>query len=1760
MGISARPYVGSWSLNNKQVYQHSPDCIVYINGDVTIPNAVNTNRQPARINFQPYITSVSVEGGTQPGSASASISLSLPVASNDSFVRDANFIFRPGLEIHVYMRGYFPARGLFTDEGEAYDAPKDAPVANATANLSKKGEQKGPKKPDGTYYTPADVVSESSRKEMLNSGYLSGEGRVPTDLTPKWDAFMKDTFGNDWSDPIKNRATISNNLESTAASMGTLQQYLEQLGYTNVSVGAAEGFNAGGHEDLSQHKLGTAIDPNVTVDGKKLDPVTVYLAASALMKEGKMKQGGLGVYLVAGTTPEGATNPANWSDKNGHFDLGGGRTWVWVGGNKELGSAVTAPYLRALAGMTETPDGKPLPASNDSVRSYTENMANTSLDGKYAGPPLTDAGFSDRIGTPALNERPANNLDDIIAYPYYHVFHGVVTQADLSYSGGMQTAALACASMLHFWQYHQLASSASYFGARPTNSKLQLSLIGHPFTGKHPYEIMYTLFHDTAGAAGGVGYTLSQKNNQNAKVGDQSLWSLNIKYWQQRFSSGRMMKLRLFGMNGQLFNSLQSTYLGRLNTAQLGQIVRARFPNSTKQDTVTVMEAKSLGIAGNQKQVKAAKTEAAKQAAANNSSLQTSQNLSGALINAEESAEGAGAFGLADMQAFVKDLGMFGQVNLFETTYQSKLDIVQEVLKITGFEFFQDVDGDFVFKPPFYNMDSSTSRVYRIEDIDLISISQSEKEPQATYSMGKGSHIKNTVGVGVDGEWGVEGRYIDYRLVAQFGWRPDSFEAMYFTNPRSLFYASVNRIDLANVESSSASVSIPLRPEIRCGYPFYIVSYDCYYYCNSFSHSWAAGGQCVTSLQLVGKRSKFFPPGDPAGRGIEKINLANTILPPVTLEVLDDSQRVKLAGFPNVVMALDPTEVNPLFFLVKDELTDLSNPLVLQAVVKIALAENLISQDPTDPDVYILPSSDKTQQRRFIVGGSDASAYTNKDNDVSVLTVAANNKENKLKGLRDQRDKDVAQKLSPLASKKAAKEQANRELAIEAGDPNTKDDRKAQIAKEIEANTKEIPQIDQAIASATNAVNSAVEQGLQDQPDEVKLLNDLLDAVGDKVLRDKKRVWGNLNNTANLLELLSDKKAMYSAHGTPGSYRYFSCSHPDPDQQGVAFEFNGSGAAVTDQSSRFEHPLSAYGFTSTQKIQRPTDPKIAVPEAELKQQTRFVQKGFWIQRPAPFELQDGRKSLPFNGTYRLLVSTAEIQTLEFGVSLLPNSISQASSQQTLSFNDFSEKMSGGVTEYLNVQVAQSATVSAELLTSTINNCLQTLQNEINAVLPVNLSALKDSVTTTVTTSKVAASPESKKAAEDAVTTATAALDAANAAATAAEKSGAVPDDLVKASTSAQKSVTQAKAKLAALSGTSTKTTSAKSKTTKSLAEAYAPNYIAGNTQPVQVYEAMASAYAKLVQASYADGANVLQKKLKGEGKKNDTIRVALTEYKDKVGLALNGLYTGTLGQSGVLFDKQPLTKDLSTSKKSATHVVHTPIFPVSDDRGYRVLGTYRYGRGIKLMPDSILDQLTTADPKSVLSPATLEQYVNAKTAPQREEAVKAAVQELSKVYAKGSLIDMGLIKKDGKISDNAYGNFMADQRDSTQQVPATNAAFSLADLGVADNVAGSTSTRGAEADVATQAFSFDFVNVIRTGDANNLKAANDLLQTLPLGPDGQPALDKASQYQAYSMVQKAPEWEQRQDDLRGTKPLQSQTSAQQAVDSVATLSRLIGGG
>ena len=1687
-------------MNNKEVVQCVPDCLVYINGDVTIPNMAQHDGKQKRINFQPYITQVSVDGGTQPSSMSGNISMSIPLHHHDSVLRDANFILRPGLEVHIYMRGYFPVRGLFRDTPAYQEALEGAQTQETAPDVGQ---------------APAGKTGAFSnfRSQMgLPPEYLSKDTKgIKREQIDEWIQFkeqIKEAYSQDRMIAIVQAAAKKTGVPfeyiwATLDREGMSINKDGTMSFSGPSQAKGKGSKYRGYVDdnwdsglgVSQMQTGTYASTQGYMSKQGVD---AWWSHSDLIDPQK------GVWATAyhlkqqrdrlGKKQSSEDIAVYWAGKSDYADYQARikrvNDAIATAKKDNEGEARLKDLAKQMAELKKVEqiikDTKGPLATGNSLKKK-DGQGNPGDD----QPPVKSGGVTSNSKGPKQaadtgyppDVREQSPLDDILAYPYYMVFHGVVVSADISYSGGFQTASLALASMLHFWQFHQLGLNASYFGSRPTNSKLHSSLVGRIFTGKHPYEIMYTLFHDTAGQAGGVGFALAQKTNQTAQVGGESLFSLNIKYWQKRFSNGRMMRLRLYGVNGMLFNSAQSAFLGRLSTSELSSVLRSRFTATAgAQKTQTLTTAARLFGVGNQK------TRQGSEEAGIPTSIGTNNSAKDALEFGQEYAKGP-YLSLSDMIPFVSDLQQIGQVNYWETTYEAKLDAANKVCEVTGFEFFQDVDGDFVFKPPFYNMDTSQSRIYTVKDIDTISFSQSEKEPQYTYVKGTGSWFKNFANVGPEGEYGVAGTYIDYRLVAQFGWKPLTFEASYYTDPRAIFYAGVNRLDIQNVESNTGSATIPIRPEIRCGYPFYIESQDCFYYCNSFQHSWSAGGQCTTSLQLVGKRSKFYAPGDPHQSGIEKIDLANTLLPPTPLEVRDKSGYNRLSGFPDVVMALDPEGINPLFFLAGNDISDLSNPQVLANLLRVAStqAPPLVEREPysgetEDPQdtsgIYRMKISE-TEDYRFAIGESSMAGVID-------LQKAAQDYNKISKDFFDKRDKSVKTSTASYDKQVAA---AQAEVSKLKGQ---KDSDSEAVQAKIAAKNE---QINSLLEAKTKAVGNS--EDVQAQLEKkfagnanCTLVLKILQAVGERYLKQgESKIWGDINTSQNLLELISEKKASFVGGSTPGNYRYFSSAHPEPRHQGAVYSFSSTGVPTGDTAFAPGLRSKGYKFSSKQIKQ---DPLEILPEAELGDQENFCKRGLPIMVPS------GDVSLPISGgqskqakriggkggTFMLALPTYAIQSLVFAATEVPTQRAKGSfTLDSVSTENFVNPLAQAFLTIIKTRsnIGDSTLPYSEFLDLTIAH-LAGIVEEINTFLKGVLSFEVPIVKVPATlehfwpTGKV------------------------------------VP-----------------------------KGTPHQGALTLTVSEA---NSIA---------ERVSFDYAQRMQDTYNEAVSTI----KNVKKKNSATKLSeLNTLKNKLVTAITEVccHEANMPQAPIKVLPAKLIRKLVG--KTKTEIVHSPVFPVSDHNGYKVIGSYRYGRGIQLASDDILDQITALDPLSVLTPTTMREVTdtilfgkqtyeeNTSTAhgKKRTEKVPVGKQTILKQVAKELeqagfsqqyLIDRRALNSDGTVNEEGFANFITDSKDSTQKVPSANVAYSLADLNFHNNLPEVSSTRGAEASVLLQAFSQNFVDVVKSQNMSNIKAYTDTYAYLPKDQEGNPTVDLASQELALRMGQKAFDWKLRQNLLRG---------------------------
>ena len=1712
MGLSERPYIGTWRLNGTGLIQHTPDALVYLNGDTALPGCPKCN---GRIDLQEFITEVSVDAGTEPGSASATFSLSIPLHHNNSFARDAKFLLRPGLEVHVYMRGYFPVKGLYSHLAEkrvtsTLGGAAAGPDRDAIQIREKKKAEKTFKIGEGPLPPTIEKLLDNAKFQDVRGGSLTARKPLTAQQRRNAETIYREVV-NAGLPPTFALAAITQsryeaNLKETAINLGKKKKPPPAaIGLFQLNVNGGLGNPRTGFQ--GRKRAGTAAqakkepkrfynaqDPTtntqrILFSAKKKRYTTTRTSASKMFDTFYFS--GLGAGNKAKNNPE-RVRRGQFRKSQGRRAFG--RDWSSRKFNNTI-AAETAELLETSQVIEDPAD--------------TDGMVRAEGVGAVAEKVTVAPSLLEELGL-------ANQgIENVLAYPYYHTFHGVVTEVSHSYSGGVSTISVNCNSMLHFWQYQNMSTNASVFGARPTNSKNKMSMVGHNFTGMHPYQIMYTLHYDMVGAAGGVGWAMSSKSNQTAvsEVGQESLYSLNIKYWEKRFS-GSIIKLRMHGATGELFTTMQAAFLGRTSSSRLSTVLRNRFNTSKLRDTTKgiLQQAQTVGLYNKNRR----------------SAIEATVQAFRSRPGTRKGDTNAPKFELniVEMHAFVSNIGNWGQINLFESSYESKLDIAQKIMEMTGFEFFQDVDGDFVFKPPMYNLDTSSSRVYRIEDIDIINISYSEREPQVTYMTVKGSQFKNLQGTGTDGEWGVRGQYIDYRLVAQFGWRPGSYETAYFNDPKSMFFSAVNRMDIMNIGINSASVTIPERPELRPGYPVYIPYIDCFYYCNSFAHSHSVGGQCTTSLQLVGKRSKFFAPGESnnAGKpGIDSIDLGATTLPERPLEVVGLDGKPRLSGFPNVVMALDPNGINPLFFVVGADVENLNDTRVIRYLLESGKELGVLDKKeilgdggaPTGQAFYTMdaPAGDNKGEGK---GKKIAFFFQEGDTSGKASSPNANDFFRELDpgSFRDSNDvytasvnvMKAAQDYSALLRRQGKKKESRQE---EIGKTQTKiNDLQAEIAeiqnapdrhgskseKYVASITKKFKKIsdfelkrDEEVETA-NRENAKVEQGWRSgdgKGEGVALLLRMLDEVGSQFRSERFKGRGDLTSTINLLDMLSDKKAIFSNGKLPGTYRYYSASHPDGDQQGPGIvTFDSRGVSKPGPPEDIQHSAR-------------------LPRSEVSMYTRFV--------TSPF----GGAKIP-EAAFEQRKPTKGIKVLNSD----PGTDGSFAGGQTVSTADIFELMftvqDATVLQQVNVSV--STTNSGPLGKPAVRKI----------AAKFTLAGVSASVGGTV-------QQFFSGSARDVSSAVVAGVAALNASASNAGRT------------------------FKFTGGVSFPSTVTVYRTAVASSSTLTSYQYSGN--PAGGLPLVSAAGAKVSQKTFVNkvGGVVarsfvkqIERLRRRAGKELNKAGIKGLELEEAIS-AFNRELESRLQITVRTKFKINLKKDRNKKTK-----IYSPVFPVSDHAGYTVIGSYRYGRGVTIEPQGVFDQLHKVDPLSLVDKNVVEQvlrfFVQGKGSvflPELEaqeiggvtrwvpvgppiefKGSRAATRlnlEMVRQLRAANLTDKQILDYGAALEssspnqlDFSLANFFADEHnDGVQKLPVLNAAFSLADLTVRQGQH-ICDCKAAEAGVLIEAFGQqDFLSFSQSGTPHHEGLGDD------------PA-DAGTRFLAHSAALAAGPWKQNQDAVRGT--------------------------
>lgn len=412
---------------------------------------------------------------------------------------------------------------------------------------------------------------------------------------------------------------------------------------------------------------------------------------------------------------------------------------------------------------------------------------------------------------------------------YYRIFWGIVSNVSKNWSNGVTTITIACKDILRWWEVTNIVLNPAFLGGEGSSAG-GYQLFQNQFAGANPYTVILALARESMGdfsmTTGSFTSFKPEKGKEEQVIGSYA--KDIMAYWQLKFGN-IWNNLVLYGTSGQAY-----TFTGNQATVSPLQISRAIFDS---------------------------------EAAEFNLNKETS------LFKIQPS----------EVAAFKIDVSRAGDVEFFQTESQSKLSVAMTARDQAGYEFYCDTTGDIVFKPPFYNLNVMPNKpVSWINDFEILDDSVSDSEAEVfTHITSSGNAFGGVTDWGLNDEITTPRTGVmDWHLAKRYGWRHLPIQLEWAGNPRKLFFHLLDYMDRVNSKRQYGTVTIPMRPELRMGFPVWLPRYDSFYYVAGIGHNYTPGGQATTTLTLTAKRSKFIAPkniGSLAATGSKPVEYVNPV-------------------------------------------------------------------------------------------------------------------------------------------------------------------------------------------------------------------------------------------------------------------------------------------------------------------------------------------------------------------------------------------------------------------------------------------------------------------------------------------------------------------------------------------------------------------------------------------------------------------------------------------------------------------------------------------------------------------------------------------------------------------------------------------------------------------------------------------------------------------------------------------------------------------
>jgi hypothetical protein len=237
----------------------------------------------------------------------------------------------------------------------------------------------------------------------------------------------------------------------------------------------------------------------------------------------------------------------------------------------------------------------------------------------------------------------------------------------------------------------------------------------------------------------------------------------------------------------------------------------------------------------------------------------------------------------SQMRMFTPDF-VFSPFSLLTGRIVSRVESLRFIIDRIGLEGYQDVNGTIIVKPPLYNLDPTfltdgapliapkdpytdifdSTNPFIVYLSEIISEVETEDEKAVTRTR---MMIKGAPSQGVQLAMGDNllpaAQYIDIPKLAQFGLReapPQVAGWVNYTDGPTLFATAINETVKANRAFRTYTITIPLRPELKLGFPLYIPHKDMYGYVKNISINYQVGGTSTMTVVMDSLRKRpMFP-------------------------------------------------------------------------------------------------------------------------------------------------------------------------------------------------------------------------------------------------------------------------------------------------------------------------------------------------------------------------------------------------------------------------------------------------------------------------------------------------------------------------------------------------------------------------------------------------------------------------------------------------------------------------------------------------------------------------------------------------------------------------------------------------------------------------------------------------------------------------------------------------------------------------------------